>query len=245
MGSKATLQASMEKVIRTENGTEDGLNIQYIFGMGIYDANKVKLDESLEVKFLRLLSREKLMSAHAHIPRDLASSPLALFGPPNDAYYEIVSVGPKMGTGTFYRAESEPRFPPCFFPKVTGAFWSAIDPSVNATWEKMLYYDAVVFYLEPKSPNYVSQMNELFANDSETYDKWMKEVVEIYRVAVSPAGDMNYFKAYAKDAADFDILADAIRDIENLIHSERWYRANKDNLVWDGESGMCLILPSS
>lgn len=209
--------------------------------MDLLRVNNAQLNSDLEVKFLSILSREVQASAHTGMLLDFADSPRELFGSPSgDVVYQEVSVG--VSRGNFYSAKDWPYFAPCFFPRVTPSFWQLFDRAEHTSWYKILYSDALALYLDPYREDFESEMETLFKVQPLPGAHWLKEVLKIYRAVIVSVGDMNFFKVYTGNIKDTEILDGSLKEIEDFVAHNEWYRANKDDLTWDSEYAMCFRL---
>ena len=226
----------MNKIIRTENKTADGLSIQYVFGMGIFHVKELRAKKPLEQTFLEFVNRDFTISVHTGMLFDVADDPEELFGKSGaELHYDIVSVG--IFGGGFYSYEQWPRFQPCFFPEVSSKFWHRIETN----FREIIGWDAIAAYVYPRDSDFSEQMKLLFEEQFVSSDDWIKKALDIYRLVIVPVDDAYYLQVFTKDPKDFALLDKSLQMTEEFVASSEWYKENKEFLTWDGDRKMCLV----
>jgi len=253
-----------DDIIRIEDRGEFGLAHRYVFGLNLFNYNRVPcpIERRPDVVFLARLTERRVCAAQvaALFLKDHVDTPEEMFGAPagpdaETPYHEARHVGFYDGffdlqggipfTGRMVEGEwvpdDEPRYGDCFFPRVTPAFWRAVERE-EGSLDQLLFCHGLVLYVGPTAPDAGERMARLLDAPFSTEETFLRAVADLYAVAPLVGHDGQFFHAYARDAANFTLLDAALADAVRVVEESDWYRANRDRLAWSKVRDACLML---
>jgi hypothetical protein len=233
---------TMEAIVRTSDKLEFGLKLRCIFGLSIFAFNEVKDGyQDPRVVFLQSLSAENACSAHFGDLNDIADTPEEVFGPA-EGDNAFIRLRTSIWGGHFYSPEDVSAFDPCIFPKVETRFWGTAWSEGHSVFPDIIDLGALALYVRPEDSTLQaleSLAQEHFVGDAD----WLNAICSLYKVAVVAGHDGDYYRAYARNDEDFELLTPAVEKAVQSVKETEWFSQNAGKLKWDEEGGGCLMLP--
>ena len=238
---REAIDTTMKKVIRIEDTAEYGISVRKIFGFSIFGYNRVTIPLADEPILRFLQSTMHRLSCSAHIgPIGFGGlEAMEIFGPPKDENrYTFNRVG--LSGRHFYSLDGEfhSDHDACFFSHVRTSFLGAEADD----FYDIIGYDALALMIGA-SPETEAEQNALFTTVFPGHETWLRKLTAIYDVVVLTGADADFIVAWARTPEMFAVLDESIMVAENTIRNSKWYQQHEQELVWDGEFGMCYVIP--
>lgn len=232
-----------EQIIKIEDGNCNGYFRRYIFGLNLLPDDHPQYASIYDprVIFLRELSRQCLISALTdkgcnHI---LDSDPLL-----SHASYTKVPVG--ILGGEFIRYQSFAEATSLFFPNIGYEFfdftYSDGDGKVESQILSIMYSDALALFISPSSSDASLHLIELLTSSFSSSEEFIRKAVEIYGIVLTTGADGDFFECFAQEQSRFEPLNKPLDIAVTKIKETSWYREFHNDLVWDDDLSMCLLL---
>jgi hypothetical protein len=232
----------MTSPIQIQRTTRYGLAQQNIFGFALFGYNKVDipfLQEPISI-FLEQVVAEFPCSAHVGTRPYGGWTTEQFFGKPGEARDYIPNrYGISSGV-EFYDLDGEyyNKNDACFFPAITSPQLGLSEED----YEQCILEDALIV-LVGRTEETLQRMPDLLKMPFPGHEEWMHTLASLYSIIIRTGGDGDFVSAYAQDETHFEKLEGAIAASRAVIESSEWYQHHREQLVWDGEYGMCLRLP--
>lgn len=227
--------------IQSQDTSEYGLVFRSIFGFGIFAYNHVKLppiDRPI-VRFFQDVIQRLPCSAHVGPIGLGGGTATEIFGPSApDNMYMSNRVG--LSGRQFYSLDGEyyTNLDGCFFPRARTPFLGADAED----FYEIIGHDALALMIG-SSPEADKEMSSLYKAPFPGHENWLKALTRIYDVVVLTGADADFIVACARTSEHFSLLEESTAVIKRMIISTEWYQQHEPELVWDGEFGMCYIVP--
>jgi len=235
----------MKQIVQILNYEEFGLSCQSVYGLNVFEANAVStnVEDDPRIIFLRSISEQIKCSALAGYLslKDLVDNPVEMFGEPGQQIaYQRVSIG--LYAGQFYDLARWPTEDACFFPEVNSKFWEAKTDDGQSNIREVLQHDALALFVDDNSDRtkILQALSMPFSGEADL----LQQMSQHCSLIITSGGDAMSFHMYSRDTKNFNAINEPLSQMVELIQNSTWYLKNKDDLTWDSNEAMCLVIPS-
>ena len=234
----------MDQIVQIIDSLEFGLLCRSIYGLNIFEANWITVEKPFDPRlvFLRCVSEQTQCSALTGYLslKDLVDDPAEMFGEPNGTLpYQRVPVG--LYGGTFYDLSVFPTQNACFFPLVRKDFWLVETEDKQSDIRKVLRHDALSLFARISDDSKLESLHTLslpFPGEAQLIHLMLK----FYSLVIVSGGDAMCFHIYSNDNKSFEIIEEPLSQAIQAVETSEWYSTNRDNLIWDNDEAMCLVI---
>ncbi|MHB9131616.1 MAG: hypothetical protein ACYDBB_11080 [Armatimonadota bacterium] len=260
----------MPEIIRYEDEVYDGLYHHYIFGLTIFNSNKVDSAEDAMITFLRALVTAYPCAAQIGLLPLEGDDPREVFAPLQEGRdYFLTHVNSYAHGGLWV----EPDRPAgCFFPQLTPSFFELTTDDGRMLIDYLLMYDQPALYvnvdsialsnltalyaqpplaneLEPEKeePEDSVDRARAFINRWAAFEhRWWAEATRFVPLGIQGGYDDAIMTVYSRDPSHFHLLDQPLEQTCEIIRATPWFQAHQLELRWqEDEYGfrLSLLLP--
>lgn len=229
------------QIIKLLDKPLNGLIQRNIFGLNIFDSNKVdySIQNNPQLEFLRQVCIQNEVAANTGSLFDFADTPEELFG--NLEYsrnYRSVRIG--CYGGEFYEPKELNTFSPLFFPEISFDFINILDNDKSLIL-RIMYSDALALFISPKNKDSISRLLDLLNTPLSSTNDFIQKATTLYNLVMISEADRDYFTFFSQTRKSFELLNTPLDIAVKLIEDSSWYKENHLKLAWDNEYSMCLV----